>query len=246
LIELSIVLVIIGLIVGGVLVGQELIKASEARNFISTMQSFKNAFYTFQGKYNCLPGDCGNATTFFGTAAPSGCSAGTTGPPLAGNTSGTCNGNNNGQIDLSDGAGHYIESPLVWQHLGLASMIPGSYSGMWGGGSPLQPGVNFPGGLYQQIYLIEFVTSVWGFGSITPGHYGVLQGINPDQYDLTNSLPTWMAHRIDLKIDDGMPGTGSVISAGSYCNSNNTPQTAVYQDSAPSEYNEGCVLYYRF
>src|SRR5580693_8599189 len=89
LIEMSIVLVIIGLIVGGTMVGQELVKASEARSFISTMQSFQSAFYTFQGKYDCLPGDCGNATTFFGTAAPSGCYAETAGPPPAGNTSGS-------------------------------------------------------------------------------------------------------------------------------------------------------------
>jgi len=59
------VLVIIGLIVGGVLVGRDLVKAAQVRNYISTIESLKTAVNTFRGKYNCLPGDCANGTTFF-------------------------------------------------------------------------------------------------------------------------------------------------------------------------------------
>ena len=51
LIELSIVLVIIGLIVGGVLVGQDLIYAAKVRAQATQFERLKTAVYTFQGKY---------------------------------------------------------------------------------------------------------------------------------------------------------------------------------------------------
>ena len=57
LIELSIVLVIIGLIVGGILVGQDLIKSAEMRNLASQLRQYQVATSTFRGKYNEIPGD---------------------------------------------------------------------------------------------------------------------------------------------------------------------------------------------
>ena len=64
LIELSIVLVVIGLIVGGVLVGQDLIKAAEVRSAVADIQQIKTNMNAFRLKYNCLPGDCPDASTF--------------------------------------------------------------------------------------------------------------------------------------------------------------------------------------
>jgi prepilin-type N-terminal cleavage/methylation domain-containing protein len=56
LIELSIVLVIIGLVVGGVLVGRDLICAAELRAQISQIEKYNTAVNTFYGKYGGLPG----------------------------------------------------------------------------------------------------------------------------------------------------------------------------------------------
>jgi prepilin-type N-terminal cleavage/methylation domain-containing protein len=70
LIELSIVLVIVGLIAGGVLVGQDLIRAAEVRATISQIEKYNTAVNTFRGKYGYLPGDINNAAaTQFGFAA---------------------------------------------------------------------------------------------------------------------------------------------------------------------------------
>ena len=71
LIELSIALTFIGLIVGGVLVGQDLIKAAQIRAQVTQFEKWNQAVNTFRGKYNCLPGDCPNATTFFPTLSGS-------------------------------------------------------------------------------------------------------------------------------------------------------------------------------
>ena len=57
LIELSIVLVIIGLIVGGVLTGQDLIKAAEIRATVGQYEKYNTAVNTFRTKYNGIPGD---------------------------------------------------------------------------------------------------------------------------------------------------------------------------------------------
>lgn len=104
LVELAIVLVIIGLIVGGVLVGQDMIHAAEVRGSIKQIEAFKAATGTFRTKYNCLPGDCARATSF-GFAN---------------------NGDGNGTIVSDAGAS---ESTYYWQHLSGAGLIEGSYNG---------------------------------------------------------------------------------------------------------------------
>lgn len=73
LIELSIVLVIIGLIVGGVLVGQDLILAAEMRSQVERVKKFEIAFNTFRLKYNCIPADCSSSKlSIFGMSSGGG------------------------------------------------------------------------------------------------------------------------------------------------------------------------------
>ena len=99
LLELSIVLVIIGLLAGGILVGRDLIHAAELRSVVSDVDKFTAAANTFRLKYNCIPGDCTNATDYWGTD-PGGC------PDTPGNSvpkTATCNGTGNGRLaDSSD------------------------------------------------------------------------------------------------------------------------------------------------
>src|SRR5882672_7730187 len=96
LIEIAIVLVIIGLLLGGVLKGQELITGARVRNLISQQDGIKAAFFGFQDRYRALPGDYAAAGT---------------------NISGvSINGDGNGQIELANTAGT-AESILVWNHL---------------------------------------------------------------------------------------------------------------------------------
>ncbi len=73
LIELSIVLVIIGLIVGGILAGQDMIKAAEIRATIAQVEQYNTAVNTFRDKYRYIPGDLtGTYATQFGFIARSG------------------------------------------------------------------------------------------------------------------------------------------------------------------------------
>lgn len=131
LIELSIVLVIIGLIVGSVLVGQDLIRAAQIRAVISDVEQYQTAALTFKLKYNCLPGDCPNATTFWGTRAVSNCGASTT--PSSNADKATCDGNGDKIIWGAAGTQAYSwarEKLRFWQHLAAAELIAEDLSGI--------------------------------------------------------------------------------------------------------------------
>ena len=57
LIEIAIVLVIIGLLLGGVLKGQELINSAKVKNLASDFKNISLFIYSYQDKYRALPGD---------------------------------------------------------------------------------------------------------------------------------------------------------------------------------------------
>lgn len=100
LIEIAIVLVIIGLLLGGILKGQELITSARVRNIISQLDGTKAAFYAFQDRYRALPGDFSKATTQIQGASQ--------------------DGDGNGVI-----AG--TEAIAAWDHLSHAGFINGNY-----------------------------------------------------------------------------------------------------------------------
>ncbi len=231
LIEIAIVLVIIGLIVGGVLVGQDLIRAAGARSVLTDIDRFNAAANTFLGKYNCVPGDCANATTFWPQDANCGGYGSLTTPATA-----TCNGNGDGVIETvgfnSQGtvqsAPYYYkpEDFLFWQHLALAGLISGVYSGVAANGSVEggQPGVNVPnthlsGGCYQMMWTPD---PAGGFGSHLmfqpfPSWNAYVVGTTIDPNDGSSPWSCFQplmspsqALGIDAKIDDGMPSTGNV------------------------------------
>src|SRR5947207_694898 len=108
LIEIAIVLVIIGLLLGGVLKGQELITGARVRNFIQQQDGVKAAYFGFLDRYRSLPGDYANATTNIN---------GVTNPNAACN-----NGNGNGDGTITT-AGN--ENILVWEHLSKSGFITG-------------------------------------------------------------------------------------------------------------------------
>ncbi len=111
LIEIAIVLVIIGLLLGGVLKGQELITSARVRNLISQQDGVKAAYFGFLDRFRALPGDYTQATTNISGA--------------------TGNGNGNGQIEAAGAvvAGSKPEEDvLVWEHLSRAGFINGAYT----------------------------------------------------------------------------------------------------------------------
>jgi prepilin-type N-terminal cleavage/methylation domain-containing protein len=219
LIELSIVLVIIGLIIGGVLVGQDLIRAAEIRGTVSQVQKFDTAALTFKLKYGHLPGDIPPSVAgSFGLYQ------------LADTCGGTCTTYNfgNGRIDISIGASSVDEFATVWRHLSETNLIEGNY-----GTSTTNPisssGKNTSSGAgWEKLFLPEtkLKGSYWYLliGERPAPTYIALPNVqynilipNPAITTLANSqigLPSISpinAYSIDSKIDDGKPNTGNVI-----------------------------------
>ena len=110
LIEIAIVLVIIGLLLGGVLKGQELITSARVRNLISQQDGIKAAYFGFLDRFRSLPGDYSLASTNIANVAAG------------------ANGNGNGQIESALGGGTIDEHIAVWDHLSHAGFINGSYT----------------------------------------------------------------------------------------------------------------------
>ena len=105
LVEIAIVLVIVGLLLGGTLKSMELIASARVREFISQQDGIKVAFLGFEERFRAMPGDYSRATT-----------------NIAGTTQ---NGNGNGQIE---GTTVPIESILVWEHLSRAGFLTRTYT----------------------------------------------------------------------------------------------------------------------
>src|SRR5471032_2104216 len=57
LVEIAIVLVIIGLLLGGILKGQEMIVQAKVKNSITDFSGVSAAYYGYQDRYRAIPGD---------------------------------------------------------------------------------------------------------------------------------------------------------------------------------------------
>ncbi len=108
LIELAIVLVIIGLLLGGVLKGQELINSAKVKNMASDFRNVQVAIYSYQDKFKALPGDDKAASTHVATSGAT-----------------IVDGNGDGVIGGAWSATSG-ESFDFWQHIRLAGLATGS------------------------------------------------------------------------------------------------------------------------
>ncbi len=210
LVELSIVLVILGLLTGGILTGQSLIRAAEMRSIVTELQRYQTAARSFQDKYFALPGDMRNATDFWG--APGNNLANC--PATAGTGTQTCNGDGDGLIDEGL-AGRYAEQYLFWQHLANAGLIEGTYNGRVGSGGNYHSVIgsnvpaskmsnagwtsdNDPGGT-STTYAINYGNTL-KFGGSQTNHTTQAAILTPEE-----------AWNIDTKVDDGKPAYGKAI-----------------------------------
>jgi prepilin-type N-terminal cleavage/methylation domain-containing protein len=111
LVEIAIVLVIIGLLLGGILKGQELINSAKVKNLANDFRVIPTYIYAYQDKFKALPGDDANAA-----AHVSGAAAATT--PASKQSNGVIDGNWNSTTATD-------ESYLFWQHVRLANLAAG-------------------------------------------------------------------------------------------------------------------------
>ena len=204
LVELSIVLVILGLLIGGVIGGQSLIKAAEFRAVTTELERWSTATNTFRQRYNTIPGDMLNATAFWGEAA-----AGAACRTTVGTGTQTCNGDDNGRIDFSTNS---REPYRYWQHLANAGLIEGVYTGAGNGGAIIGPNVpasKFSAGGW---------TILWYNPAGSADHFAFSYGNAFVFGEYHAGGGTWgkiftpqELWSLDTKMDDGKPGRGKWI-----------------------------------
>ena len=184
LIEIAIVLVIIGLLLGGVLKGQELINSAKVKNLANDFKNIPVYIYGYQDKFKALPGDDALATTHLtGATACTPAAAGFCAPG-----SGIIDGNWNDTAITS-------ESYLFWQHVRLAGFAAGSTTTGVGDYIPK----NAVGGT------IGVTNSLAANSPIT--------GIKGTYVVCSDSIAGKFAKQLDLTLDDGNPATGSLMIA---------------------------------
>jgi hypothetical protein len=219
-------LAIIGLLVGGVLVGQTLIKAAQIRNTTAEIDSVRAAVYTFRNKFNATPGDIQRADMFgLDRSTPSGLQN------VALTANSNFNGNGDGILNHAANSQHFDgEVANFWVHLSNAGLIKHTLSQTAGcngiGASKCNAfaGQGFPRTpVGVGLIVVHGVDSSLAPDGIMPNGYFLLGMSNTDISDLSNvgfgppfgthtSMTPEEARIIDIKLDDGLPKSGEIAS----------------------------------
>ena len=183
LVEIAIVLVIIGLLLGGVLKGQELINSAKVKNFATDFRNIPLFIYGYQDKYKALPGDH-DATRL--AIALSTATAATT--PAGGVGNGVINGAWNSSVQTD-------ESVLFWQHVRLAGLAAGPTT------APTTAAT-------AQAFVPQNADG--GHIGITSGANTPVTGLTGTYIVCSTNILGKYAKQLDTAMDDGATDTGSV------------------------------------
>ena len=214
LIELSIALVIIGLLVGGILAGRDLIDAAQQRAQVSQIEKYNTAVNTFRLKYGYLPGDIPDpAASSFGFH-PRGPYAGQGdgNGVIEGNCANSASGNNG----FNEGCG---EQAIFWVDVSTAGFLDAQiiYGGSGYPALTYTTGVTLastPGvaqwlppaktGQGNFVYLwSQNGANYFAVSTVTAIGWSIDSSANP-------GLTVQQAYNIDRKTDDGLPQSGSI------------------------------------
>ncbi|MBI4985494.1 MAG: prepilin-type N-terminal cleavage/methylation domain-containing protein [Rhodocyclales bacterium] len=196
LVEIAIVLVIVGLLLGGVMKGQELINSAKVKNFANDFRNIPLFVYGYQDKYKAVPGDDAGVDAHLGAAlcpANASCKA-----SAAGQVQG--NGSIEGAWNSNNGSD---ESYRFWQHVRLAGLATG------------------PTAVGDPEYLPKNAAgSVIG---ITGGASSPIATLRGTYIACSQGILGKFAKQLDITLDDGNTGTGAMQTMP---NPTAVPQTA--------------------
>jgi prepilin-type N-terminal cleavage/methylation domain-containing protein len=206
LVELAIVLMIIGLLIGGILKGQELIQNARITSSIRMMRNADAAVLTFMDAYNAMPGDMLSPSTRLPNCSAAPCSTA---------------GDGNGQIGNTNGITG-AENPFVWQHLAAANLVTGidtarTWTNWYEASFPTLPlnGILFPV-YYNSAATARYPNGIKGY------QYYIFLAAAAGYHQ---AIPVNILGRLDVKMDDGKPWGGNVMVGSSACNVANGEQS---------------------
>ena len=215
LVEIAIVITIVGLLIGGILKGQQLLENARITITIKQVQSFRAAEILFRDMYNQLPGDIPTANAHIVNCTIANNCYNGDGNSIIGTTSIKFNHDDqSASIAMPD-----VETTMFWTHLTTANLINGVNSNSdplvpeW---TKTHPAAKLGGGFHV-------LNANQTGDNPANGHYYVLRlaptGKPHPKGKKGQVLSPILAFRIDIKIDDGNARTGNVRinDAGSAC-----------------------------
>lgn len=243
LVELAISLAIIGLLLGGVLKGDELLRNARVTQTVKQLQDFRGAVANFRNAYDAWPGDMADPNTRLPncTASPCYVAAVANGNNLVESNTTPWAHNMNASNNSNFSAG--TEAGMFWQHLGASGMSTIEYS-------PRATAINVPktpmGG--TSAFVAVAVASIPASGRDIYGNYFGLFGVSgtTTQFDIMSSNngavsgPT--AEQIDRKMDDANPEGGDVRAATAAGSNACYTGTTYYQTQTASATSCGLLI----
>lgn len=225
LVEIAIVMMIIGLLIGGTLGGMQLVKNAKISSAVRDIKAAQASAFTFRDIYGRLPGDLRNPSSRLPNCLATPCSNSGDGNRQIGDDNTHPPNATSGTTD---------ERFVFWQHLlaaGLIVYVKPVNDISFGQG---QPNIGFDG--------LRIVWGRWslGDGIGIPWHYFISTISNGNPHASSNMSGT-VGEAIDRKIDDGMPNTGRMGAAWG-CNSTGTGSAdATYLSTRK----QNCTLIYK-
>jgi prepilin-type N-terminal cleavage/methylation domain-containing protein len=187
LVEIAIVLVIIGLLLGGVLKGQELINSAKVKNLATDFRNMSTFVYAYQDKYRAIPGDDRSALAHLGA------------PAVCAGTDTTCAVP--APATVGDGRinGWWIstaiteESFVFWQHVRLANLSTGT--------TALPASIAAAGDYIPR----NAEGGIMGISGTTP-----ITGWTGNFFICSAGIQGRFVRQLDTMLDDGVSTTGTI------------------------------------
>jgi hypothetical protein len=237
---MAIVLVIIGLIVGGILKGQEIVNNARVKTQVAQIDAIKAAVQTFYDKYGYYPGDDSQVVNQLGLST-------------------SFAGNGDGFVSTAAGTADTdsaVEAPskepnAVWYELQTANLLSGVQSSNPSAAQDNTLSFNYQGKVgASYLTYADFSLSTGSTGTTIANKMVRISGTaNSATGSPTPVLREQDASQIDTKYDDGLPYPGQIISASysattSCCGSQacNTPGSAYGLASGASTAGNYCAL----
>ena len=216
LVELAIVLVILGLLIGGILAGRSLIRASELRAVSSDISRYTASLYAFRDKYFALPGDFTLAKSVWSSCLDQ--------------TNNPCNGDGSGRIDYDVNCSltstRNLETFRAWQHLAYAGLVEGSYDtalhrSCFGASATAVPGSNIPQLRIQNtgimlLYSSTYQRHIYNIGAVYSNALHASFLTPADAWNLDTKLDDGIANSGRFRAESGYPTFGGCSSGANY------------------------------
>ena len=207
LVELAVVLLIIGLIVGGILRGQQLITSAQLNSIQTDANKIRTATFTFQEKFLALPGDFADVGILDTTALDN--------PPTGGNGDGKIRCANGAAGDCRLG-GADDEAVQFWVHLGTQGILETQANGLNENGITADTAFRTS---FDGVFTIKHGIDTNNFlDTDRPNQLLLMVGTANDLSAKANDKPILSsrdAASLDAKVDDGRATSGDMLGGSS-------------------------------